>query len=147
MKQDYTIYPSMIDGESGIIWSYDNSQMISTFDDTHPLHVSSNQCNDSSMCVWYVSPLWIFNDSMKTKYALLGEWNKWTVVSRQRFISITTNTENTETTIRIQGVISEVVSIIVYHSTSPQPVIVNCTISNQNGQANLVITPTSAVCS
>jgi hypothetical protein len=146
MKQDYSIDPSMIDGQSGIIWSYENPYMISIFDDTHPLDVSAHQCNQSSMCVWYVSPLWQFNDSSQTKYALLGEWNKWTVVSRQRFLSITTNLENTQTTILVQGVISEVVSIIVYHSTL-QSMAVNCSISNENGQANLIITPTSAICS
>ena len=146
MKQNYTIYPSMIDSKPGIIWSYDEAQIISTFDETHPLQVSSSRCNSLSICLWYVSPLWQFNDSTQTKYALLGEWNKWTSVSRQRFLSIVTNTENTETIIGIQGVILEVVSVVVYHSIL-QSVTINCTISNQNGQANLVITPTTVVCS
>jgi hypothetical protein len=83
---------------------------------------------------------------VKTKYALLGEWKKWTAVSRQRFLSITTNAENTETTIVVQVVMSEVVSVVVYHSTS-QSAIVNCMISAENGEANLVITPTNATCS
>jgi hypothetical protein len=146
MKRDYTIYPTMIGGESGIIWSYDNSQVTSTFDDTHPVDVLANKCDDLSVCVWYVSPLWQFNDPIQTKYALLGESNKWTAVSRQRFVSITTNIEKTQTTIVVQGVASEVVPVIVYHSTL-RSVTVNCPISATSGQANLVITPTNVGCS
>ena len=80
MKRDYAVYPSMIESESGIIWSYDNAQMVSTFDDTHSLNVTAQKCNDLSICVWYVSPVWQFNDVVRTQYALLGELNKWTAV-------------------------------------------------------------------
>jgi hypothetical protein len=146
MKRDYSVYPSMIDGQSGIVWFYNNPTKISPFNDTYPLDVSATICNDLSICVWYISPLWQFNDPNKTKYALLGEWNKWTAISRQRFLSITTNTENTQTTIIIQGITSEIVSIVVYHSIL-QSITVNCTISDENGRASLVITPTNAVCS
>jgi hypothetical protein len=145
MKRDYTVYPSMIGGESGIIWSYDNARMISTFDDTHPLDVSSSTCHDLSICLWYVSPLWQFNDPLRIKYALLGEWGKWTAVSQQRFISITTNVSKTETTIIVQGVLSEIIPVLVYHSNL-HSVTVNCTISAQNSQAKLVITPTNVAC-
>ncbi len=146
MKRDYTVYPSMIESESGIIWSYDNTQLISTFDDTHHLDVTASKCNDLSICVWYVSPLWQFNDAIHTKYALLGELNKWTAVSRQRFLSITTNTEKTQTTVVVQGAASETVPVVVYHGTLGS-VTVNCPIPATNGVANLVITPTNAVCS
>jgi hypothetical protein len=146
MKRDYTVYPSMFDGEPGIVWFYNNRTNISPLNDTYPLYVSADRCNNSSICVWYVSPLWQFNDSTKTKYALLGEWNKWTAVSRQRFLSIKTNTENTQTTIVVQGVTSEVVSVVVYHSTL-QSVTVNCLIATENGQANLLITQTNVTCS
>ena len=146
MKRDYSIYPSMIDGESGIVWFYNNSTKTSPINDTFPLQVSANRCHDLAVCVWYISPLWQFNDPNKTKYALLGEGEKWTAVSRQRFLSITTNTENTETTIIVQGVTSEVVPVVVYHSTL-QSMTVNCSITAENGRASLVITPTTAVCS
>lgn len=146
MKQDYAVYPSMIeDAESGVIWSYDNAQVTATFDDTHPLVVSTSKCNDASMCLWYISPLWQFNDAIRTQYALLGEYNKWTAVSRQRFASITTNTEKTQTTIVVQGVVAETVAVVVYHS-SLQTQTVNCVIP-ASGQASLVITPTNAACS
>jgi hypothetical protein len=64
-------------------------------DNIHPLTVSANKCNNSSFCLWYLSPLWNFSDSSNTTYALLGELNKWTAVSRQRFLSLTTNIERT----------------------------------------------------
>ncbi|CAF3564069.1 unnamed protein product [Rotaria socialis] len=146
MKRDYTIYPSMIGSEGGIIWSYDNAQTTSTFDDTHPLDVLANKCDDLSICLWYVSPLWQFNGPMRTKYALLGEWGKWTAVSQQRFTSITTNKEKTQATITVQGVASEIVPVVIFHSVL-HSVTVNCSISTLNGQANVVITPTNVVCS
>lgn len=146
MKRDYAIYPSMIDGESGIAWFYNNATKISSFNDTYPLRVSAERCHDLAICVWYISSLRQFDDPNKTKYALLGEWDKWTAVSRQRFLSITTNSENTQATITIQGITSEVVSISVYHSTL-KSVMISCPISAQNGQANLVITPINTVCS
>jgi len=145
MKRDYSVYPSMIEGESGIVWSYDNPQVTSTFDDSHALEVTASKCNDLSICVWYVSPVWQFNDPLSTKYALLGELNKWTAVSRQRFVSVTTNTEKTATNITLQGVASEVVSVSVYHSTL-QTITINCSISAVSGQATLSITPTISFC-
>ena len=146
MERDYSIYPSMIDGEPGIVWFYNNSMKLSPINDTFPLRVSAERCDAESLCVWYISPVWEFNDSNKTRYALLGEWDKWTAVSRQRFLSITTNAENTQTTIVVQGLSSEVVPVVVYHSTL-QSITVNCSITAENGQANLVITPTNTICS
>jgi hypothetical protein len=146
MNRDYVVYPSMIGGESGIFWSYDNAQVVSTFDNTHPVDVSASKCNESAICVWYISPIWQFNDSQRTNYALLGELNKWAAVSRQRFLSITTNTEKTQTTVVVQGVASETVRLGVYHSNLGST-IVNCLISIENRQANLVITPINVVCS
>ena len=146
MKRDYTVYPSMIeDPEPSIIWSYDNAQVTSTFDDTHPLEIPANKCNDASFCLWYVSPVWKFNDPASTSYALLGEYNKWTAISRQRFVSITTNTEKTQTTVVVRGVASELVSVVVYHSTLRTQT-VNCQLSAA-GQANLVISSKNIICS
>ena len=72
MKQDYSVYPSTIEGEVGIVWLYDIAQVTSISDDTHPLDVTASKCNDSAICLWYVSPLWQFNDPIQTKYAILG---------------------------------------------------------------------------
>jgi hypothetical protein len=146
MKRDYTVYPSMIGSEPGMIRSYDSAQMTSTFTDTSPLDVAASKCGNLSICLWYVSPLWQFNDPVRTKYALLGESGKWTAVSQQRFVSINTNTEKTQTTVTVQGVASEIVPVIVYHSTLLS-VTVNCSISTENGQAKLVITPKNVICS
>ncbi|CAF1261231.1 unnamed protein product [Rotaria sordida] len=146
MKRDYTVYPSMIGSESGIIWSYDNAQMTAIFDDTHPLDVLANKCNNETICLWYVSPLWQFNDPIRTKYALLGEWSKWTAVSQQRFTSITTNKEKTQAIITLQGVASEIVPIVLFHSTL-HTITVNCSMSTEDGQANVIVTPTHVMCS
>ena len=146
MKRDYVVYPSMIGSESGVIWSYDNTDAVVTFDDTHPLEVSASKCGDVAICLWYASPLWQFNDPIRTRYAFLGERNKWTAVSQQRVTSIATNTEKTQTTIAVQGANSEVVPFTIYH-TSLRSVTVNCSMSADNGQARLVITPTTVSCS
>jgi hypothetical protein len=146
MKRDYSVYPSMIGGQSGVIWSYDNSNVVSTFDGANPVNVSSNQCNNISICLWYVSPLQSLNDSAGTQYALLGEWNKWTAVSQQRFTSIVTDIKKNEATITVQGAFGETVPVIVFHSVL-QSITVNCLISANNGEAQVVITSSNVVCS
>ena len=146
MTRDYSVYPAMVESESGIVWSYDNAQVTATFDDTHPVEVTASKCNDKAICLWYVSSVWQFTDAIHTQYALLGEYNKWTAVSAQRFPSITTNTEKTQATILVQGAASETVSVVVYHSTL-KITTVTCQMSASSGQANLVITPQNIVCS
>jgi hypothetical protein len=146
MKRDYLVYPSMIRSQSGILWSYDNPDVVSTFDNSNPLNVSSNQCNNASICVWYVSPLQSLNDSSGTQYALLGEWNKWTAVSSQRFLSLVTDTNKNQATITVQGVSNETIPVVVFHSLLLS-VIVNCSISIMTSEAHLVITPSNIVCS
>lgn len=146
MTRDYPVSPQMIESEDGIVWSYDNAQVTAPFDNTHPVPVTASKCTDKAICLWYVSPVWQFNDQTYTKYALLGEYNKWTAISGQRFLSITTNTEKTQATVLIQGVPSEMVTVLVYHSTL-QILPVNCNMSAIDGQANLVITPQNVMCS
>jgi len=146
MKSDYLVYPSMIGSQSGVIWSYDNSDVVSTFDSTNPLHVSASQCNNVSICLWYVSPLQSLNNSFGTQYALLGEWNKWTAVSRQRFTSIVTDTKKNQAIITVQGVSGETIPVVVFHSVLFS-LTINCSISARNGQAQLIITSSNVVCS
>ncbi|CAF3945609.1 unnamed protein product [Rotaria sordida] len=146
MKRDYLVYPSMIGAQSGVIWSYDNRNMISTFDDDNPLNISATQCDDLSICLWYVSPLHPLNDISGTQYALLGEWNKWTAVSQQRIISIVSDIKSSQVTITIQGTSSEIVPIVVFH-TVLLSITVNCSMSAMNGQAHLIISPSNVVCS
>ena len=146
MRRDYLVYPMMIGAQSGIIWSYNDSNIISTFDNVNPLHVSFNQCNNLSICLWYVSPLQSLNDSADTQYALLGEWNKWTAVSKQRFTSIVTDTKKNEATVTVEGVSGETVLVVVFHSVL-LALTINCPISAVNGQTHLVITPSNVVCS
>jgi hypothetical protein len=146
MKRDYTISPSMIGGQSGVIWSYDKPDVATTFDDSIPLKVSANKCDNLTICLWYISPLQSLNDSAGTQYALLGEFNKWTAVSQQRFTSIVTDTKMNQATITVQGVAGETVPVVVFHSVLLS-VTVNCPISTVNGQAHVVVTTSKVVCS
>jgi len=146
MKRDYSIYPSLIDAQSGIIWSYENPSDLKTFDNDHPLDVLANKCDNSSFCVWYLSPLWQFNDTNNTKYALLGESDKWTVVSGQRITSINADVGKTLTTISLEGSAGEIVNLSVYHSAM-NIVNVKCSISSTTGKAQLIISPSKVTCS
>ena len=145
MKQDYSLNPSLLNAQPGLIWSYQNPSELNPFDDQHPLDVSANKCNSSTFCVWYLSPVWQFNDATKTKYALLGETDKWTVVSRQRITAISTDAGKTLTTVSLQGSSGEIVNLSVYHETL-KVVNVKCSISSA-GQAQLIISPTKVTCS
>jgi hypothetical protein len=131
MRRNYSVSPAMIGAQAGVLWSYDNPSIVWQFDDSHPLDVSTNYCNDSTFCLWYVSPLWAFADPKETQYALLGESNKWTAVSQQRFDSLTNNNEGTQTTIRLQGASHEVVQVSVYHSKLGSTA-VKCLLSTDN---------------
>jgi hypothetical protein len=146
MKQDYLVFPSMIGAQSGLIWSHDNATDINGFSEPIPLSVTADKCNNLTICLWYVSPLQSLNDSAGTQFALLGEWNKWTAVSQQRFTSIVTDTKKNEATITLEGASGETVSVIVFHSVL-QSITVNCSISAVNGEAQVVITPSNVVCS
>jgi hypothetical protein len=146
MRQDYAVNPSMIGGQPGVIWWYNDSKVVTTFDDSMPLKVSAEKCGNLSICLWYISPLQSLNDPTGIKYALLGEWDKWTAVSQQRFSSIVTDTQKHEATVTVQGVAGETVPVIVFH-TVLLSVTVNCPISAINGQARLVITTSNVVCS
>ncbi|CAF0989399.1 unnamed protein product, partial [Rotaria sordida] len=143
IKQDYLVYPSMIGAQPGVIWSYDNPTVVSTFDDDHPLNVSATKCHDLSICLWYVSPLIKFNSS--TKYALLGEWNKWTAISSQRVIATDNEIGINLALITVYGLVSEVVSFLVYHSTL-SIVNVACHLHPDEGEARIVVDDSRVGC-
>jgi hypothetical protein len=88
MKRDCLVYPSTIGVQSGALCSYTTSGRIRIFDDSNPLTVLADECSSSTMCVWYVSPLWKFNIGDYTTFAFMDEFSKWTPVSQQRFTSI-----------------------------------------------------------
>jgi hypothetical protein len=146
MKRNYTIYPAMIGGQSGVVWLYNNSEVVTTFDDSVGLNVSANICHNITLCLWYISPLQSLDDSSGVQYALLGEFNKWTAVSQQRFTSIVTDTQKHEASVIIQGIPGETVTVAVFHSVLLS-VTVNCSISATNGQAHLVVTTSNIMCS
>jgi hypothetical protein len=137
----------MIKSPEGIIWSLDNPYELFTFDKNHSLFVSNIKCNDTSFCLWYSSPFWQFNDSSSTKYAFMGEINKWTFISRQRFSSLNINSDNIQMTITVQGVPNESVHLLVYHSKFQSIIQIVCNLSNHNAQAQLIISPANVTCS
>jgi len=145
MRQDYSVYPSMIGAKSGLIWSYDNSTTVFPFSDDNPLNISHCICSEASMCLWYVSPIIELTNSPKISYALRGEWNKWTAISQQRIISIDNQKINHIAIITVQGVPGETISMVVFHSTL-QSVTVNCKIPADIGSARIIITISSVSC-
>jgi hypothetical protein len=146
MKQDYLVFPEMIGAQPGLVWPYNDPKDIRGFSAPIPINVMASECHNLSICLWYVSSLISLKDSADTQYALLGEWNKWTAVSQQRFKSIVTDTQKNEATITIEGVSGEIVPVIIFHSVL-QSVTVNCTITATSSQAHIVVTPSNVVCS
>jgi hypothetical protein len=148
MKRDYTITPSMIGStsESSVIWFYNNSKVVTTFDASIPLKVSAEQCHNLSVCLWYISPLQSLQDPSNVQFALLGELNKWASVSQQRFTSIVTDTTKHEATVTIQGVAGETLQVAVFHTVLLSKT-VDCAVTAENGQATLVITTSNVYCS
>ena len=146
MKRDYQVSPAMIGGEAGVIWFYNNTKLVKSFADANPLEVSANQCNNLTICLWYVSPLIEFSNSPKAQFALLGELNKWTAVSQQRFTSIEADSTAGQAIITIQGVAGETVSVVIYHSIFLS-VTVNCQIAGDNNSTKIIITTSDVLCS
>ncbi|CAF1317548.1 unnamed protein product [Rotaria sordida] len=144
MKQDYSIYPSMIGGQSGMLWSYDDTTTILPFSDTNPLNISHCRCSVASMCLWYVSPLIELGDS-EIYYALLGEQNKWTAISQQRIISIANQPQNKIAIIRIRGAPGETVLMGVYHSDL-KFITIGCSIPPDIDQIEIIISVADVIC-
>ena len=80
-----------------------------------------------------------------TKYALLGEWNKWTAISCQRIKVIDNQTNINQAVITIQGLPGETVPFLIFHSTLLS-VTVNCRISSDIGQAQIVVSSSKVDC-
>ena len=145
MKRDYTLYPSTLGARSGVVWFYNDPNSVTEFDDGDPLDIPANQCDNTSLCIWYISPLIPFYDPLGYQFALMGESNKWTPVSRQRFISIDADFQQTDITVTVQGVAGEIVHLFLYHSFF-QFITVDCPISSDNGQALLVVDIDNVIC-
>jgi hypothetical protein len=95
MRRNYSLIPSMIGSSSGIIWSFDDPYELFNFDENNQLFISNNTCNERLFCLCYSSSIWTFNDSLSIKYVFMGEFKKWTLISQQRFSSLTFNFDNT----------------------------------------------------
>ena len=88
------------------------------------------QCSKSDFQYWVIPPFFPFG------YTLLGELNKITPVSEQRFSDITVN-DNT-TMVNVNGVPTEKVPITVYDNNAKKTHVIECTIS-ESGTNLLVI--------
>jgi hypothetical protein len=147
MKRNYSIIPSMIGGtSSGLIWSYDNPFNLFYFNENNSLEISKELCHENSFCLWYNSPLLYFNDSLSTKYSFMGELNKWTFISRQRFSSLYINNNNTQMIIIVQGVPNELVYLLVYHSKFQSIIRVVCHFYQDKLKTQLIINSTDVIC-
>jgi hypothetical protein len=145
MKRDYLVYPSMIGAQSEIIYSYDNFQEPVIFDDSNPLNVSAQQCDNLTTCLWYVSPIWQLNDTDSMPYALIGEFGRWTGVSKQRITSIVRDTEKNQVTVTVQGLLNEHVTL-VFSVLNRILEYVSCFTSATNGQVRFIVIPHNIMC-
>ncbi|CAF3719866.1 unnamed protein product [Adineta steineri] len=146
LKRDYSIYPSMIEAKSGVVWSYDDSTTVSSFSDVNPLNISHCTCSAASICLWYVSPLIQLTESSPTiYYALLGESNKWTAISQQRIRFIDNEINNNIAIIGLQGAPNELVSINIFHTVLLSTT-VTCPMASDTGIARLIITSSNMFC-
>jgi len=145
MKRDYLVYPSMIGAKSGIIWAPDSLEEPTIFDDSKPLNVSASKCHNTTMCVWYVSPVWQFNDPDKFVYALFGDLTRWTGVSRQQIISIDKDFNNNNITITVQGFPNQLVRLFFSVFINVEE-LVSCGTSDTSGQARFVVAPHKISC-
>jgi hypothetical protein len=147
MQRNYSLIPSMIGSPGGLIWSFDNPYELFYFNSNNSLQISKDRCNETSFCLWYISPLHQFNNSLQTKYSFMGELNKWTFISRQKFSSLNLNEDNTQMTINVTGVPDELVQVLVYHSKYQAIIHLFCHFYNHKQQAQITINSTDVICS
>ena len=88
------------------------------------------QCGKSDFQYWVIPPF------LPVGYTLLGELNKITPVSEQRFSDITVGDDTV--TVKVNGVPTEEVPITVYDNSAKKTQVIECTIS-ESGTNMLVI--------
>jgi hypothetical protein len=142
MKQDYIIHPSMLGIKSGALWYKTGAHPMAVFDQSHPLYIDADTCSQSNVCVYYISPIWEVRPDFKV--ALMGDFNKWAPVSRQRFTSIIIDPTENQVRVTYQGVPNEEIYLMTYYpswSERGQACFVN-----ENGTGWAIITPTISTC-
>ena len=144
MKKSYMIYPSMLKMRSGAIWYPLTSGSVEVFDESNPLKIYADACPRSVVCIWYISPMWQFDSDPNSGVALIGDFDKWTAVSRQRFTSIIIDDKQSQATVTYQGVSNERVSIFIFHSYGAM--VVKACFVGQNGTGWAIITSTIVTC-
>jgi len=144
MKQDYVIYPSMLGMKSGALWLYTTSGHIVVFDQSNPLNIYADACPLLTVCIWYISPLWEFNDQANSGVAFMGEFGKWTPVSRQRFTSINIDHKENQARVTYQGTPNEEITIVT--ADPPDGISYTSCFVNENGTGLAIVTSTIFTC-
>ncbi|CAF1174900.1 unnamed protein product [Didymodactylos carnosus] len=154
MKSNYDIYPTDLglsastDINDYVAYSWSNPFELVKFSSNNSLSITTKQCgtNDiNSFCLWYISPLWQFSQPSKSIYALLGEFNKWVPVSKQRFQSLSISQSNNRTAIDVKGSSLEYTQFLIYSQALGGVITLPCQLSS-HGYGQIVITTQSAVC-
>ena len=95
------------------------------------------QCGMSDFQYWVIPPFLPFG------YTLLGELNKITPVSEQRFSDITVS--GNSVTVKVKGVPKEKVPVTVYDNNAKKTQVVQCTISESG--TNMLVISSAMECS
>ena len=146
MQRDYSLTPALLNVQSGLVWSYKNPAVVNVFDDNNLLAILKDNFAETSFCVFYLTPVWEFDVTYKSRYELLGETDKWTAVSRQRISGINIDSSQALVSVTIEGSTNEIVNLSVYNSVL-SVVSIKCPILSTTGQARLVISPKMVTCS
>ena len=108
--------------------------MASSFGPDTALNIT--QCGKSDFQYWVIPPLFPIG------YTLLGELNKITPVSEQRFSDITISDDTV--TVKVNGVPTEKVPITVYDNSAKKTHVIECTISESG--TNLLVVGSQMEC-
>lgn len=136
----------MLGIKSGALWSKTGSHDTTVFDQSHPLYIHADTCSQSNVCVWYISLIWQFNSQPNSAVALMGDFDKWTPVSRQRFTSITIDPAENQARVTYQDVANEEVYLMTYYLYPFGSMGGRSCFVNENGTGWAVITPTITTC-
>lgn len=101
---------------------------LSNFGPDTTLNIS--QCGKTDFQYWVIPPYFPFG------YTLMGELNKITPVSEQRFSDVILNDD--VVMVKVSGVPGEKVPVTVYSTFTKKPQVINCTIS-ESGDNWLVL--------
>ena len=129
------------DSLSFVVWSWTNASsfldplptVVTTLTSADPLLVS--ECGMVDFSVYYLSPQW------NAGWSLLGEWSKWTAVSRMRVRGV--SLEASQVTVDLMGAPNEVVEL-AWSDAQSQVHSTKCMMDDEGGATIVVQTPAAA---